>query len=134
MATFAPGNKHKTWGIPAVSTTLPLPLRHTNTPETTHHPLTATTTHAQALLQQQRLPQKQKPFDITKDFGIAKGDLATVYLSLDPYFDAFKQPINLCKFNITRHATVDLDLYESDGQVHLMRMIPGTPAAKIPDW
>ena len=57
-----------------------------------------------------------------------------IYMSPDPYFDAFEQPLDLRKFDFTKHATAGLSLYESDGRIYLAAMSPGTPAAKIPDW
>ncbi len=57
-----------------------------------------------------------------------------IYMSPDPYFDAFEQPLDLRKFDFTKHATAGLSLYESNGRIYLAAMSPGTPAAKIPDW
>jgi len=57
-----------------------------------------------------------------------------IYMSPDLYFDAFEQPMDLRKVDFTKHATVGLNLYETDGRIYLASMSPGTPAAKIPDW
>jgi hypothetical protein len=55
-------------------------------------------------------------------------------MSLDPYFEAFEQPLNLCQFDLDTHPTAGLSLYEHDGQLLLVTMSPDTPAAKIKDW
>ena len=57
-----------------------------------------------------------------------------IYMSPDPFFDAFEQPLDLRKFVLAKHATTGINLYNSDGQVYIASMLPGTPAAKIPEW
>ncbi len=60
--------------------------------------------------------------------------MAMIYLSLDPYYDAFKQPLDLRKFDIATHATAGLSPLEKDGRLHLATMSPSNPAAKMKDW
>ena len=60
--------------------------------------------------------------------------MAMIYLSPDPYYDAFEQPLDLRKFDIATHATAGLSLLESGGRLHLATMSPSTPAAKMKDW
>jgi hypothetical protein len=60
--------------------------------------------------------------------------MAMVYMSPDPYFDAFEQPLDIWHFDLTKHATAGLSLYEKSGRLYLASMSPSTPAAKIPDW
>ena len=57
-----------------------------------------------------------------------------IYLSPDPYSDAFGQPLDLRKFNIATHATAGLSLLKFDGRLHLATMSPSTPAVKMKDW
>ncbi len=57
-----------------------------------------------------------------------------VYMSPNPYFDAFEETLNVQHVNLKRHATAGLELYESSGRVFLHSMTPGAAAAKIPDW
>ena len=57
-----------------------------------------------------------------------------IYMSPDPYFDAFEHPMDLRKVDLTKHATAGLNLYEADGRIYLASMSPGTTAAKIQDW
>ncbi len=68
------------------------------------------------------------------DFTLTRDDMATFYMSPDPYFDAFAQPVDLRKVDLNKHATAGLNLYETDGRIYLASMSPGTTAAKIPDW
>jgi hypothetical protein len=68
------------------------------------------------------------------EYNIGRNNMAMVYMSLDPYFDAFEQPLDIRNFNLTKHATARLSLYEKSGRLYLASMSPSTPAAKIPDW
>jgi hypothetical protein len=67
-------------------------------------------------------------------FDISKSDMATIYMSPDPYFTAFEQPLDLRQFDLAKHPTAGLSLYENGGRLHLATMSPSTPAAKIKDW
>ena len=68
------------------------------------------------------------------DFGVTSRDMAMIYMSPDPYFDAFEETFNVQHVNLKKHATAGLELYESSGRVFLQLMTPGAAAAKIPDW
>jgi hypothetical protein len=58
-----------------------------------------------------------------------------VYMSPDPYFDSFEQPLeDLRQFNFERYPTEGLNLVKSQDRVHQRLMLPGSPAAKTPDW
>jgi len=118
------------WKVPDTSRFAPLPLRSSDDPTTFAAKAATTKANADA----RRLPRKRRILDITKDFGITREVMTMVYMSADPYYDSFGQDIDLRKFNGTTLRTAGLDLYESQGRVHLRRMIPGSPAAKIPDW
>ncbi len=48
-------------------------------------------------------------------------------MSLDPYFDAFKQPIDFRKFDLTQHPTAGLSLTDKVGCMHVMTMSPEPP-------
>jgi hypothetical protein len=67
-------------------------------------------------------------------YDIGPNDMATIYMSPDPYFEAFEQPINFRKFDPSQHPTLGLSLYKASGRLYLATMSPGTPAAKIADW
>lgn len=68
------------------------------------------------------------------DFEISRTDMVMIYMSPDPYFDAFEEVLHLKHLNLVKHATAGLSFYESGGCVHLASMSPSTPVAKIPDW
>ncbi len=72
--------------------------------------------------------------ELVKDFKIGTHDMAMVYMSPDPYHEAFKQTLDLCKFNFSHHPTAGLSLFEQDGQVHLGTISLSTPAAKLHTW
>ncbi len=65
---------------------------------------------------------------------ISRSNIAMIYMSPDPFFETFEQPINLRGFNLNNHPTAGLSLYERNGRLFLAIMSPSTPAAKIPDW
>jgi hypothetical protein len=60
--------------------------------------------------------------------------MATVYMSPDPYFEAFEEVIDLRKFDLLKHRTAGLCLVTSNNRLILGGMAPGTPGAKIPRW
>jgi hypothetical protein len=60
--------------------------------------------------------------------------MATIYMSPDPYYEAFKEVIDLRKFDLHKHRTAGLCLAHSDKCLYLGGMAPGTPGAKIPCW
>jgi len=68
------------------------------------------------------------------DFDVTRRDMAMIYMSPDPYFEAFEQKLNVQNVNLKKHQTAGLELYESSGRVFLRSMKPSTAAAKIPDW
>jgi hypothetical protein len=60
--------------------------------------------------------------------------MAMIYMSPDPYFEAFEQPLDLCQFDLETYPTAGLSLYKHDGQLHLATMSPSTLATKMKDW
>jgi hypothetical protein len=58
--------------------------------------------------------------------------MATVYMSPDPYFDAFEEVIDLRKFDLHTHRTAGLRLINSDNRLILSGIAPSTPGARIP--
>jgi hypothetical protein len=55
-------------------------------------------------------------------------------MSPDPYHEAFGQTVDLQKFNMSKHSTGGLSLYERDGPVHLASISPSTLTARRHDW
>ena len=72
--------------------------------------------------------------ELVDDFQIGVQDMKMVYMSPDAYHDAFAQTVDLRKFDLTKHATGGLNLYVSDGRVHLGSIAPSTPTARIHGW
>ncbi len=72
--------------------------------------------------------------ELVDDFQIGVQDMMMVYMSPDPYHDAFEQTVDLRKFDLTKHATGGLSMYVRDGRVHLASIAPSTPAARIHNW
>ena len=55
-------------------------------------------------------------------------------MSPDPYYKAFKEVIDLRKFDLHKHRTAGLCLAHSAKCLYLGGMAPGTPGTKIPCW
>jgi hypothetical protein len=60
--------------------------------------------------------------------------MALVYMSPDPYHDAFKEILDIRRFDFARHCTAGLCLTQVNGRLILTHMAPSTPAAKVPRW
>jgi hypothetical protein len=83
------------------------------------------------------LPQRTQKIiaaDVVIEFNIHASDVAMVYISPDPYGDAFKEQIDLCKFDILTHRMACLCFFEKHGRLLLAMMAPSTPGAYIPRW
>ena len=113
----------------------PLPLRETLA---TQRPLTAAaaqilvsqeSSHTPATIAKTKV-HSTSPSDIVAEYLIGKHDMAMVYMSPDPYFEDFKEVIDLRKFDLTQHRTAGLCLAHSDNRLFLGCMTPGTPGAK----
>jgi hypothetical protein len=132
MATSSP--LKKLWRVPDRCTILPLPLRHMAIERDTRITITAKAAQAQSSPGQPHQPQRPWAVDIMTEYNIGRNNMAMVYMSPDPYFDTFEQPLDIRHFDLAKHATVGLSLYEKSGRLYLVSMSPSTPAAKIPDW
>ncbi len=84
-----------------------------------------------------KLPEKRKK-DITaevmSEYLIGPGDMAMVYISPDPFYGAFKEELDLWKFDLTKHRTAGVNFFEKDQHLFLTSMDPSTPGACIPCW
>jgi hypothetical protein len=89
---------------------------------------------AQSLPGQPRRPRRPWVIDVMTEYNIGRNNMAMVYMSPYLYFDAFEQPLDLRKFDYTKHPTAGLSLYEKSGRLYLATMSPSTPAAKVGDW
>jgi hypothetical protein len=91
--------------MPKWCTRLPLPIGHTAF-DTSRHPITAKAAKTSVPgPNKPRLARRRKAIDIMADYEISKRDMAMIYLSPTPYFDAFEQPLDLRQFNLAKHAT-----------------------------
>jgi hypothetical protein len=50
---------------------------------------------------------------LAKDFSIGKQDMAVIYMSPNPYHELFLQTVDLRNFDLLKHPTAGLELYES---------------------
>jgi hypothetical protein len=119
------------WNVPNKCTILSLPLRHMGMSSGPTH-----TILAQAACT--RLPphptQQSRVFDIMTGYDIGRDNMSMIYMSPDPYFDSFEQPLDLRKCDIMKHPTRGLNLCKLNGQVYITSIEPGSPAAKMPNW
>ena len=117
----APGKSlvPKEWQVPDLCTRLPLPLQHMPAVVPTRQSVGARAATAQAMPPPTRRARQPRARDIMLDFNVTRSDMATIYMSPDPYFEAFEEQLNLQHVNLTKHATAGLELYESSGRVYL---------------
>jgi hypothetical protein len=120
--SMAQGTKTSKWYVPSQSQMLPLPPQETAFP----WPIVAAAAPVRASV----IPDTT----IASEFNITKDDMAMVYMSPDPFFDAFEENLDLQKWSFDKHCTAGLFLVVHNGQVYLGGMTPGTPCAKVDRW
>ena len=81
-----------------------------------------------------QISQQNVAADLVEEYKIGKQDMALIYMSPDPYHEAFEQTIDLRKFDLRKHPTGGLVLYDRVARVHLTSISPGSPAARIHNW
>jgi len=73
--------------------------------------------------------------DLVTHYLIGRPGMATIYMSPDPYQQAFEKDLkNLRKFDLTRHKTAGLSFIEHNKRLLLATMSPHTPEDLIPRW
>ena len=73
--------------------------------------------------------------DIITDMQLDKEEVfAQVYLSPDPYHEAFKENIDIRRWTSHDHPTAGLSLIKRDDRLILANIEKSTPAAKIDKW
>jgi hypothetical protein len=114
------------WPIPPLCQTTPLPLRET----AFSRPISAAAARVWSP------PDAPPPTasDIVSEYNITRQDMALIYMSPDPYHEAFEEIMDIHRFNFNRHHMAGLCLAHIDGRLILGGMTPSTPAAKIPLW
>ena len=98
----------------------PLPLRETAAPR-----------HRTAAAARVAAPSAS---DIVTEFDIGHRDIASIYLSPDPYHESFEEEVDIRRFDLTKHRTAGLCLAHYDGRLFLGGIAKSTPCAKIPRW
>jgi hypothetical protein len=133
-----------TWKVSPTCKTIPLPLQEMAEP---YCPLAAAATLVRAFNSSNTSCSllhncsffsakawKPSPSDILSEYLIGKRDMATVYMSPDPYFEAFDETVDVRKFKLKKHHTAGLCLVQMDNCLILGGIAPITPAACIPHW
>jgi hypothetical protein len=80
------------------------------------------------------LSKKDVAAEVVREFLIGHDDMATVYLSPDPFYGAFEEDLDLRTLDLSRHCAAGLNLLEQNSRLYLGSMEPGTPGARIPRW
>jgi hypothetical protein len=75
---------------------------------------------------------KQIAAKLVTQYLISSKDMATIYMSPDPYHQAFEEELNLRKFDLSRHKTAGLSFVEHNNRLILATMSPHTPGDRLP--
>jgi hypothetical protein len=65
---------------------------------------------------------------------IGPHDMDMIYMSPDPYGCTFEEPLDLRKFDLSKHPTAGLRLNAKDGGLILASMDTSSPGARIDKW
>jgi hypothetical protein len=125
----------KQWSTTHQHRSLPLLLRVTASPLVL--PTAAKTTTPlshQAYTTNKNLNNKQLAAELVTQYLINGKDLATIYMSPEPYHQAFEEELNLCRFDLSRHKTAGLSFIEHNNRLILATMSPHTPGNRLPRW
>ena len=117
----------------------PLPLRITSPPETYLHAAAARTrantpVDSNDLVLEQPMTKLSLDHEIMQKEGVSNKDMWMVYLSPDPYQNAFEEEFRLRMYDHSKHPTAGLVINEQNGRLFLTDILPSTPAAKIRAW
>jgi len=113
-----------TWKCPPRSLHAPLPLRISGTP--------ISFGARAARVESPTTSKKDLAAEIVRDYLIGHEDMAMIYLSPDPFYGAFKEKLDLRKFDLAVHGTAGLNFLQKNSRLYLASMEPGTPGARIP--
>jgi hypothetical protein len=130
----APGGltQFKKYTAPHSCRLTPLPLRETALPR--HRTAAAARLSANIPYPHLHRTKSTIAADIVMKFMIGKRDISMIYLSPDPYHDAFEEEVDIRRFDLTKHRTAGLCLAQHDGRLFLGGIAKSTPYAKIPQW
>jgi hypothetical protein len=65
---------------------------------------------------------------------IGPRDMDMIYMSPDPYGRTFEEPLDLRKFDLSKHPIDGLRLHTKDGRLTLTSMDTSSPGARIDKW
>ena len=119
------------WYTPPKPRSLPLPLQEFDSNIRT---AAAATVNSFPRPSPKPLTNKQTAADLVTHYLIGAHDMATIYMSPDPYHNSFTEVLNLRKFDPIKHRTAGLCFIEKDSRVLLATMSPNTPGSRIPRW
>jgi hypothetical protein len=83
------------------------------------------------------IPMKSKKSiaaKIVSTFMIGSEDMAMVYISPDPYYEAIEKEVDLQKFDFASHRTASRCFLQKDNRLILASMKTGTPGARVDKW
>lgn len=133
-APWPPSPLEESNKVPSKAINSPIPLRLTEAPTPR---IKAATTAAKLAdpFYGTALDWRINRLDIINDMQLDKEEaFAQVYLSPDPYFEAFEEEINLGLWNKTDHHTAGLVLIQQDGELILGDILKSTQVARIDKW
>ena len=112
---------------PPSSLISPLPLRETAAPR--HRTAAAARLSVDIARPMARNTRPHTAADIVTEFLIGQRDIASIYLSPDPYHESFEEEIDIRRFDLTKHRTAGLCLAHHDGRLFLGGIAKSTPCA-----
>jgi hypothetical protein len=104
-----PPSSKKIWDSPSSSLYAPLPLRLTDAPA----PITARA--ARTRVTPTPLSNRDLTSQTVTAYLIGPRDMGMIYMSPDPYGRTFEEPLDLRKFDLSKHPTAGLRLNAKDG-------------------
>jgi hypothetical protein len=118
------------WKNPLPSLLAPLPLRITEAPVQ----ITAPAAWVKTTDKTKNLTKREIAAEVVSHYLIRSRDMATIYVSPDAYRGAFKEELNLQKFDFTTHRTASLCFIEKDNCPILASIDLILSAVQIPHW
>jgi hypothetical protein len=110
----------------------PLPLRETALPR--HSTAAAARLSTPITYPHLHRTKSNIAADIVTDSMIDKRDISMIYLSPDPFHNAFEEEVDIRRFDLTKHRTAGLCLAQHDNCLLLGGIAKSTHSAKIPRW
>ena len=115
----------KVWDTLSSSLYAPLPLQLTDAPT----PITARA--AKTRVTHTPLSNRDLTSQTVTAYLIGPHNMDMIYMSSDPYGRTFEEPLDLRKFDLSKHPTAGLRLNTKDGRLILASMDTSSPGARI---